>query len=70
MAFCVNCHAWHGSDSTLCDEFVALPTVAHAALAALPEGERPEWLDSDTWIAGFYAGFRAAAGLETREARS
>lgn len=60
-ALCVNCLAWHGSntDNTLCGDFVALPTVAHEALAALP-AERPEWFDGDVWIAGFYAGFRAA----------
>jgi hypothetical protein len=65
-ALCVNCLVWHGSntDNTLCGDFLPLGKVAHDALAALPEPERPpDWLDSDTWVAGFYAGYRAAVGL-------
>lgn len=64
-ALCVNCLAWHASDTdnALCDEHLALPRVAHEALAALPD-DRPEWVDPDVWIAGFYAGFRAATACD------
>lgn len=73
-ALCVNCLAWHGSDTdnTLCSTFLSLPKVAHDAFDALPKDEQPEWGDQydDVWIAGFYAGFRSAVGLDRAPAAS